>query len=104
MLLATGKKGTELRKNGANLCCIFPVDSAYIRRAIFCGLWVLKKILGGASFCMPEDQDKLRRELTDFIIQRSWECMDGVLSDVLILDALEMAEKYHNLVLVRKSA
>ena len=51
-----------------------------------------------------EDQDKLRRELTDFIIQRSWECMDGVLSDVLILDALEMAEKYHNLVLVRKSA
>ena len=30
--------------------------------------------------------------------------MEACINDVLILDALEMAEKYHNLVLVRKSA
>ncbi len=58
--------------------------------------WVMGEKIAG------REQSDLRKELVEFIIQRSWECTNGVLSETLILDALEMATKYHNIVLARR--
>jgi len=48
------------------------------------------------------EEEKLQRELTDFIIHQSWECTNGVLSEALIFDAIQMARKFHGIRLSRK--
>ena len=50
---------------------------------------------------MDEGQDKLRRELAAFIVRQSWETMNGTYTEASILDALEMARKFHGLQLLR---
>jgi len=44
----------------------------------------------------------LQKELAAFIIHQSWECTNGVLSEALIFDAIQMARKYHGIRLHRE--
>lgn len=49
-----------------------------------------------------EEESALRAELVKFIVHRSWECTNGVLSEALVADAIEMAAKYCDIHLVRR--